>query len=124
MHEIAVCERNTKLPMQNIIISNYMVFNAVRGMQHLSWGLKAAIQYSATPCAVLSFLTNSSHCTGIKGGWPGQMRCNMGADSKMEKNLGHNLTITQLVSLPKSRLQTTTRVMVVPWCLLCIFCAV
>ena len=44
----------------------------------------------------------SAHA-GIKGGWPGQMRCsNMVADSKTEKNLGHNLTVTRLVSLPKN----------------------
>ena len=37
------------------------------------------------------------------------MRCsNMAADSKTEKNLGHNLTVTRLVSLPKTRLRTTT----------------
>ena len=37
------------------------------------------------------------------------MRCsNMVADSKTEKNLGHNLTVTRLVSLPKTRLRTTT----------------
>ena len=36
------------------------------------------------------------------------MRCsNMAADSKTEKNLGHNLTVTRLVSLPKTRLRTT-----------------
>ena len=36
------------------------------------------------------------------------MRCsNMAADSKTEKNLGHNLTVTRLVSLSKTRLRTT-----------------
>ena len=61
-------------------------------------------------CYALGKLTEfrSAHA-GIKGGWPGQMRCsNMVADSKTEKNLGHNLTVTRLVSLPKTRLRTTT----------------
>ena len=46
-----------------------------------------------------------------KGGWPGQMRCsNManGGRFKNGKNLGHNLTVTRLVLLPKTRLPTTT----------------
>ena len=38
----------------------------------------------------------------------GQMRCtNMAADSKTQKKLGHNLTVTRAVLLPKTRLQTT-----------------
>ena len=37
------------------------------------------------------------------------MRCtNMVADSKTQKKLGHNLTVTRAVLLPKTRLQTTT----------------
>ena len=32
----------------------------------------------------------------------------MAADSKTEKNLGHNLTITRLVFTAKTRLRTTT----------------
>ena len=37
------------------------------------------------------------------------MRCsNMAADSKTEKKLGHNLTVTRVVLLPKTRLRTTT----------------
>ena len=54
-------------------------------------------------------IPNSLARARIKGGWPGQMRCsNMAADSKTEKKLGHNLTVTRAVLLPKTRLRTTT----------------
>ena len=43
-------------------------------------------------------IPNSLARARIKGGWPGQMRCsNMAADSKTEKKLGHNLTVTRYV---------------------------
>ena len=46
------------------------------------------------------------------------MRCsNMAADSKTEKNLGHNLTVTRLVSLPKTRLRTATGFYIVKYTL-------
>ena len=44
--------------------------------------------------------------------WPGQMRCsNMAADSKTEKKLGHNLTITRTVLLPKTYFTDNYRVL-------------
>ena len=46
------------------------------------------------------------------------MRCsNMAEDSKTEKNLGHNLTVTRLVSLPKTHLRTTTGCYIVKYTL-------
>ena len=41
----------------------------------------------------------------------------MAADSKEEKNMGHSLTVTQAVLLPKACLHTTTRHYIVKYTL-------